>query len=245
MASLDVIIPVFNEGENIVPVLESFRQGIKTDYRVLICYDMDNDDTLPAVRSWSHFSNEKIVFIKNDKRGPHAAVMSGFRASDAPAMMVYPADDDYNAPIVDSMVDEVTKGSSIVCASRFIPGGCMTGCPWVKALLVRVAAWTLFYVGRLPSRDATNGLRMFSKELIKNFDFESTEGFTYSIEILVKAHRDGLKITDVPAQWHQRKAGQSRFKILKWVPGYLRWYFYAFATTYGFVKKKKVLLKEN
>ncbi|MBL7555564.1 MAG: glycosyltransferase [Bdellovibrionaceae bacterium] len=241
MASIDIVIPVFNEGENIVPVLESFRRGIKTDYKVLICFDMDSDDTLPAVKSWSHYSQDKIEFVKNGKRGPHAAVLSGFAASTATAIMVYPADDDYNAGIVDEMFKHVVNGSDIVCASRFVPGGCMKGCPWVKALLVRVAAWTLFYIGRLPSRDATNGLRMFSGKLIKNFHFESTQGFTYSIEILVKAHRQGLQITDVPAEWHQRKVGQSRFNILKWVPGYLRWYFYAFATTYGFRKKNPLL----
>ncbi len=68
--------------------------------------------------------------------------------------------------------------------------------------------------------------------MIKSIPLESEFGFTYSIELLAKTHRLGWKIKDVPARWFQRKHGESRFKVLNWVPYYLRWYFYAFETTF-------------
>jgi hypothetical protein len=52
------------------------------------------------------------------------------------------------------------------------------------------------------------------------------------IELLVKAHRLGWRIGEVPARWLQRAHGASRFQVVKWLPSYLRWYAYAFATTY-------------
>ena len=61
---------------------------------------------------------------------------------------------------------------------------------------------------------------------------ESTEGFTYSIELLVKCHRLGWRIGEVPVEWHERKTGQSRFKVIGWLPSYFRWFKYAFETTY-------------
>ena len=61
---------------------------------------------------------------------------------------------------------------------------------------------------------------------------ESDQGFCYSIELLVKAHRLGWPISELPVRWYERQHGQSRFRVLKWLPAYLRWYFYAFATTY-------------
>ena len=61
---------------------------------------------------------------------------------------------------------------------------------------------------------------------------ESDSGFCYSIELLVKCHRLGWPVAEVPAQWFERKAGESRFRVLGWLPAYLRWYFYAFATTF-------------
>ncbi len=229
---LDIVIPVFNESDNIIPVLESFRKHLKSEYRVLVCYDFEGDNTLPAVKNWTHFDPAKHLFIRNQQRGPHAAVLAGFKASEAPAVLVYPADDDYNAPQIDLMVQTARSGFDIVCASRFAPGGSMRECPWLKSFLVRAAGWSLYHLGRLPTRDASNGLRLFSQKLLRETNFESTEGFTYSIELLVKAHRQARPITEIPVQWFQRKQGESRFKVLKWLPAYLRWYFYAFGTTY-------------
>ena len=57
-------------------------------------------------------------------------------------------------------------------------------------------------------------------------------GFAYSLEILVKCNRLNYKITEIPAQWEERSEGSSRFKIFKWLPQYLKWYKYGFATTW-------------
>ena len=142
-----------------------------------------------------------------------------------------PADDDYNAAIIDGMVRQAEAGCDIVCASRFMPGGTMQRCPWLKSVLVRTAAFTLHYIAGLPARDPTSGFRMFSRRVIEQIDIESDQGFCYSIELLVKAHRLGWRIGEVPALWFERQHGSSRFRVLTWLPAYLRWYFYAFATT--------------
>jgi dolichol-phosphate mannosyltransferase len=230
---LDIIIPVYNEGANIVPTLASIAQSVKTPNRVLICYDREDDDTLPAIRS-NHdaFGDMTIEFMRNRGKGAHGAVMTGLKVGGAPFAVVLPADDDYNAGILDPMVRMAESGCDIVCASRFMLGGSMVGCPWLKALLVRSGNFSLYHLARLPTRDASNGFRLFSRRVIDGIAVESVQGFCYSIELLVKAHRLGWRIGEVPARWFQRAHGQSRFQVLKWLPSYLRWYFYAFATTF-------------
>ena len=232
MHDVDIVIPVFNEGPNIIPVLDSFVTQVRSTYRVLICYDLDSDNTLPEVRNWKHYSPEIVQFVKNPSRGPHAAVRAGFAAAQSSAVLVYMADDDFNAPIVDSMIEKARQGYDVVVASRFIPGGCMKGCPWLKAFLVRAVSFTMHYLARVPVHDATNGLRLFSKKLLREIPLESELGFTFSIELLVKAHRLGYPMTEVPAKWFQRQEGESRFKVFKWAIPYLRWYFYAFGTIF-------------
>jgi len=230
---LDIVIPVYNEGLNIVSTLGALARGLKSPARVLICYDFDEDDTLPAVRSHPEtHAGLEVTFVRNPGRGAHAAVMTGFAASTAPIVVVYPADDDFNAGIVDDMVALVGDGCDIVCASRFMPGGTMQGCPWLKAVLVRTAAFALHHFAKLPTRDPTSGFRMFSRRVIDGIKIESEQGFCYSIELLVKAHRLGWRIAEVPAKWFERSHGTSRFHVLTWLPGYLRWFRYAFATTY-------------
>lgn len=232
-ARLDIIIPVYNEGNIILATLAALKREVKTPSRILICYDREDDDTLSTIKANpERVEGLTIEFVRNRSRGAHGAVMSGFAASQAPFVLVFPADDDFNAGILDAMVTKAEQGYDIVCASRFIPGGCMVGCRWLKALLVRTAAFTLYYIARLPTRDATNGFRLFSRRVIDSIPVESDSGFCYSLELLVKAHRLGLPVADVPAQWFERKQGASRFQVLKWVPAYMRWYMYAFATTF-------------
>jgi dolichol-phosphate mannosyltransferase len=230
---LDIIVPVYNEGANIVPTLASIAAAVKTPNRVLICYDRDDDDTLPAIRdSREALGNLTIEFVRNRGSGAHGAVLTGFAASTAPYLLMFPADDDYNAGMLDALVAEAEAGCDVVCASRFMAGGSMTGCPWLKAMLVRAANFTLYHLARLPTHDASNGFRLFSRRAISQIKIESTRGFCYSIELLVKCHRLGWRIGEVPAQWFQRAHGSSRFQVIKWLPDYLRWYRYAFATTY-------------
>jgi dolichol-phosphate mannosyltransferase len=230
---LDIVIPVYNEGSNILATLGALAREVKTPARVLICYDTEEDDTLPAVRNNPDvYPGLGIVLVRNLNRGAHGAVMAGFAASTAPIIVAYPADDDFNAGIIDSMVALVRDGCDVVCASRFLPGGTMQGCPWLKAALVRTAAFTLHYLALLPTRDPTSGFRMFSRRIIERIEVESDQGFCYSIELLVKAHRLGWRIGEVPARWFERQHGASRFRVLKWLPAYLRWFRYAFATTY-------------
>jgi dolichol-phosphate mannosyltransferase len=228
---LEIVIPVYNEGANIIPVLASLQASVKTPFRVLVCYDRDDDDTLTAIAAHP-MPGMNVTPVKNRGQGAFGAVLTGFAESRAPAVLVFPADDDYNAPRIDEMVAKIGGGAEIVCASRFIPGGCMQDCPWLKNALVRSSAFVLHHVARLPTHDASNGLRMFSRRVIESIPIESMVGFTYSIELLVKTHRLGWRIDEVPFSWFERKAGKSRFKVVKWLPAYLRWFAYAFETTY-------------
>ncbi len=198
---------------------------------MLICYDFDEDTTLLALRCYNDLPFE-IQLVKNVGTGVHGAVVTGFRASTAPAVVVYPADDDYNAGILDYMYQQFQYGCDIVAASRFMPGGSMVGCRWQKAVLVRSVAFTLYFLASLPTHDASNGFRLFSRRVLDTIQIESEAGFTYSLELLVKCHRLGWKIGEVPARWFERKKGASRFRIFEWASAYLRWYFYAFSTTW-------------
>ncbi|HLW23014.1 MAG TPA: glycosyltransferase family 2 protein [Steroidobacteraceae bacterium] len=230
---LDIVIPVYNEGSNILKVLKALDAAVQTPARVLICYDRDDDDTLSTIAEHWTRGRLPIVLVRNRGSGAHGAVMTGLLFGSAPYALMYPGDDDYNAGILDSMVAKAREGNDIVCASRFIPSGSMVGCPLLKACLVRAAATILFHFAGVATRDPTNGFRLFSRRVLEQIKVESTQGFTYSLELLVKTQRLGWGIAEVPAQWFERSAGQSRFRVLRWIPAYLRWVFYAFGTAYG------------
>lgn len=244
MKELDIIIPVYNEGENIISVLNSLKQHVKTPFRVLICYDNEDDNTLPSLNDAKNIGIE-ILTVRNRGVGAHSAVTTGFSYSNASAVIVFPADDTYNAGIIDQMYEKFREGNDIVAASRFANGGCLEGCPFPKSFLVRAASFSLHFFARIPIKDASNGFRLFSRKLIDTVQIESTIGFTYSIELLMKCHRLGWGIAEVPALWYERTKGRSRFRLMKWLPHYLRWYIYGFATTYLGVSPETVRIKDK
>lgn len=209
---IDIVVPVYNEGENILRLLKAFRAEIKTPYRLLVCYDHAEDSTLAALKLPSSV-DEQVVLVKNKFRGAHGAIRSGFQASTAAMVITYMADDDYNAGLIDRMVEMCQAGNDLVAPSRFIPGGVFEGCRWPKSFLVQAASMSLYYLARVPIHDVTNGFRLFSRRLLSTFVLQSTEGFTYSIELLVKCHRLGWKMAELPAAWYERTYGHSRFKV--------------------------------
>ena len=75
--SLEIVIPVFNEGEKILKLMDLFQKNIKTEFRVLFCYDLDNDNLFNYKNELTKFDFE-ILFVKNPKRGPLSAIKEGF-----------------------------------------------------------------------------------------------------------------------------------------------------------------------
>src|SRR3974390_2240185 len=97
---LDIVIPVYNEGANILATLAALNREVKTARRVLICYDMNEDDTLSAIAREPELAAAlDVQYVKNPGRGVHRAILAGFAASEAPFILVYPAADDYNPGI--------------------------------------------------------------------------------------------------------------------------------------------------
>ena len=228
---LEIAIPIYNEGEKVIKLLEKFQSLINTKFRVLLCYDDENDNIFHYTVSLKKLDFE-VILVKNLEKGPCSAIKQGLYYGDSDCVIVYPADDFLNIRIIDQMYLSFKKNNDIVVASRFIKGGSMIGCPLIKSILVRVASSSLYILSSIPVRDASNGFRLFSRKLLNTVTIESKVGFAYSLELLTKCNRLKLNISEVPAQWEERSEGSSRFKIFKWLPEYLKWYFYGLCTTW-------------
>ena len=96
---LDILIPVFNENEIIIDTIKNILSVVKSDYRILICYDYDADPTLKIIKE--NFPNQnRIVFVKNYSKGFITAIISGFKNSSAQSVMIFMADDHINHNII-------------------------------------------------------------------------------------------------------------------------------------------------
>lgn len=225
---LSMVMPVFKEGEAVEPVIRTLTAGVGTTHEILVVYDFDEDPTVPVI---DRLSSElpTVRGHRNDLgRGVLNAMKAGIAASRGEFVLVTMADGSDEPAIVDSMVARARAGADVVAASRYMPGGRQIGGPRLKRLMSRAAGLSLHWFAGVPTHDPTNNFKLYSKRFLDTVRIDSTAGFELALELTVKATIDGRRVDEVPTTWRDRTAGESNFKLRKWLPHYLRWYGRAF-----------------
>ncbi len=225
---ISIVIPVFHEEKTIIELLRQITDKVKNSYEVFIIYDQTNDPTVSVVKKYLISSKSKnILLAKNSTgngRGVTNAIKTGFFKARGKAVVAVMADLSDDLSDIDKMYKKISQGYDIICGSRYMKGGKKIGGPMLKTFLSKTAGLTLHYLFKLPTHDATNAFKMYRKTLLEKIQIESTGGFEYSLEITLKAFKKGYKIGEIPTVWYDRPAGKSNFKLLRWLPKYLKAY---------------------
>jgi glycosyltransferase involved in cell wall biosynthesis len=227
---ISVILPVYNEEGNIAACLRGLAKALDgLDHELLVCYDFDEDTTLPAIARMEN-KPAAVKLIRNSLgRGPAHAIRAGFQAARGDVLVVTMADLSDPPEAIRAMARKIREeGADVVSGSRYMDGGSQTGGPWLKTFLSRTAGRSLHCLAGLGTHDATTNFRAYSRRFIESVRIESEHGMELALELTVKAHRTGYRVDEVPSSWQDRSAGESRFRLWKWLPRYLRWYLLAF-----------------
>jgi dolichol-phosphate mannosyltransferase len=226
---LTIVIPVYNEGANFPGLWSEMTEHLNFPFTAFVAYDFDADDTLPVVQQIIGQGEARLKLVKNTYgRGVVGAIRSGFDAAPAGPVLVVMADLSDDLGQVSKMLELYRRGSHIVVGSRYMKGGRLIGGPWFKQLLSRLSGLSLCWLRGMPTHDATNAFKIYDRAMLDAIQIESKGGFELSLEITVKAFLAGYTISETPSTWRDRTAGTSRFKLWKWLPHYLKWYFMAF-----------------
>lgn len=221
---LAIVLPVYNEGEAVEPVLRALAAGVHTSHELVVVYDFDGDTTVPVV---ARLASEipGLRGLRNDLgRGVLNAMKAGIAATTAPYVLISMADGSDEPFDVDPMVELARSGADVVSASRYMTGGRQIGGPPLKHLMSRTAGLTLHWFAGVATHDPTNNFKLYSRRFLETTQIESTAGFELALELTVKATLAGRRVDEVPTTWRDRTAGQSNFKLRKWLPHYLHWY---------------------
>jgi glycosyltransferase involved in cell wall biosynthesis len=221
---ISLVVPVFNEADNIVPFLRDVEAAVHEPHEVLLVYDFLEDTTLPAVAAMQPTSPHVRLVHNTLGRGVLNALKAGFQASRGDVVIVMMADRSDEPRDVAPMARLVRAGADVVAGSRYMRGGRQVGGPLLKRFLSRLAGVSLHYLAGLPVHDATNNFRAYSRRVVEQIPIEGEVSFALALELTLKAHWRGWKLAEVPTIWRDRTAGQSRFKLWAWLPHYLRWY---------------------
>ena len=223
-----VVIPVYNEGEAIMPCLDRILRAVSSPCEILIVYDMPGDSTVPYIDKASRADSRVRGVLNTYGRGPANAIRFGFDAAQSPVTVVTMADGSDDPRQIDELARLVERGVVVAAASRYMPGGQQVGGPRMKRALSRCAGKSLHLLARVGTRDATNSFKAYSTEFVRQVGIDSRSGFEIGLELTVKATRLRLPVAEIPTIWLDRSLGDSRFQLVHWLPSYLHWYRRAF-----------------
>jgi dolichol-phosphate mannosyltransferase len=225
---VSIVIPVYQEGEHIIGCLERILREVTLPCEVLVVHDMPEDTTVPYVQKVAEEDDRVRAVLNTYGRGPANAIRFGITASTADVAVVTMADGSDDPRQIDDLARLVDRGVVVAAASRYMPGGQQVGGPRLKRAMSRWAGRTLHWFARVGTRDATNSFKAYSTQFVRDVEIESRTGFEIGLELTAKANRLRLPVAEIPTIWLDRQLGDSQFDLGRFMPGYLRWYFFAF-----------------
>jgi dolichol-phosphate mannosyltransferase len=225
---LSVVIPAYNEGEHIVPVLERLFEAVLLPCEVLVVVDDEADTTRPVVQRLAQREPRLNCLINTYGRGPANAIRYGIDHATTPVAVVTMADGCDDVRQIDDLVRLVERGVAVAAASRYMAGGQQVGGPLLKGMMSAGAGRSLRLLARVGTRDATNSFKAYSTAFVRAVGIDSRDGFEIGIELTAKAKRLRLPIAEIPTIWLDRHDGLSNFRVAAWLPKYVRWYRFAF-----------------
>jgi glycosyltransferase involved in cell wall biosynthesis len=226
---VSIVVPVYNEGDSVIPFLDRLFESVQLPAEVLVVFDAPDDTTVPHLEAYAQREPRLVPVLNTDGRGPARALRFGIRRAAADVVVVTMADGSDDPRQVDELARLVERGMTIAAASRYAPGGQQVGGPILKSTLSRLAGLSLHWLARVGTRDATNSFKAYRKSFVEEVGIESDAGFEVGIELVAKARRHRRLVAEIPTiSLAERLEGESNFKLWKWLPRYLHWYRYAF-----------------
>ena len=242
---LALIIPIYYEEKNIPDLLDEISKKIKIPIKLYFVYDLEEDPTLVVLKSSLKKYNLNFSLIKNIYgRGALNAIRTGIEIFEEEACVIVMGDCSDDLSSINGMYGLFCQGFHLVCASRYMRNGKQIGGSAVKRLLSYTAGISLYLLTSIPTHDPTNSFKLYSKKLTKKISIESKGGFEVGLEILTKAHILNFSISEVPTIWKDRYEGTSKFKLFRWMPNYLKWYFILLLKKPFFLRRKKIIYNE-
>ncbi|MGH3422031.1 MAG: glycosyltransferase family 2 protein, partial [Streptosporangiaceae bacterium] len=135
---VSVVVPAYNEGEQVVSVLDRLFESVRLAAEVLVVVDSADDTTVPVAEEYAQKEPRLRCLVNTYGRGPANAIRFGIDVASAPVVVVTMADGCDDARQIDELVRLVERGVAVAAASRYMPGGQQVGGPVLKGALSRL-----------------------------------------------------------------------------------------------------------
>ena len=218
-----VVIPTYNEKENIRKLIDSIL-SLKIDgLNVLVVDDNSPDGTSNEVKA---FKDKKVhLLLREGNRGRGLAGKDGFSwamASNADYIIEMDADFSHDPKCIPEMLRRI-KNCDVVLGSRLVKGGRDIGRGLWRRMITRIANLYIGIILGLPILDCNSGFRCFRSDVFKKIKTDNifSEGPAIVQEVLYKCHIAGFKLCEMPIVFRERVRGKSSLTLSKLIKGYI------------------------
>ncbi len=209
-----IVIPTFNERENITDLLRTLRSTIP-DAHVFVIDDLSPDGTGAAAEAVANELGHISVVHRSGKPGLGAAYRHGFGlAFEQGFDVIVSMDSDFShdPSVIPVMLELLAQGADVVIGSRYVVGGGTQDWPWRRRMLSR---WGNRYTGVLLGakvRDCTAGFRAYRADVLRSIEPSSTsaEGYAFLTELTRRLAHSGANIIETPILFKDRERGTSK-----------------------------------
>lgn len=216
MSDCLVIIPTFNERENIVRMIETVF-SLPHPFHVLIVDDGSPDGTATLIKEQQRVFPDKLFLIeRKGKLGLGTAYIAGFRWGLAREYQYFfEMDADFSHPPADlvRLYEACAKqGADLAVGSRYVRGGKLENWPMDRILLSYGASLYVRVITGMPVKDPTAGFVCYRRRVLETMDLEAIRfiGYAFQIEMKFTARRLGFSIVEVPITFSDRIEGSSK-----------------------------------
>ncbi len=209
-----LVLPTYNEAENIAGFVEAARAKLPAAARVLIVDDNSPDGTgAIADRLAAEHANVEVLH-RARKEGLGPAYIAGFRHTlAAGAELVLEMDSDFSHdPAYLPRLLEAADRADLVLGSRYVPGGGVRDWGPLRRTVSRGGSTYARLVLGVGVRDLTGGFKCFRREVLEAIDLDSVQarGYAFQVEMTYRAIQHGFRVVEVPIVFRDRRAGDSK-----------------------------------
>ncbi|MFT4186060.1 MAG: polyprenol monophosphomannose synthase [Micrococcaceae bacterium] len=216
-----VIIPTFNERENLPIITKRIRDSVP-DSHILVVDDNSPDNTGDVADALAKADSYIHVMHREKKNGLGGAYVEGFTwgiSNGYELLVEMDADGSHQPEQLPLLLTESKKGADLVIGSRYVKGGKVINWPLFRlALSFGGNLYTRILMGT-GIRDITAGYRVYTKDCLEKIEYETVEssGYSFQTELARRAYKSGCKIVEVPITFIEREIGESKMdsKIAK------------------------------
>ncbi len=243
-----VIIPTYNEKENITNILEAIF-SLQEDFHILVIDDSSPDGTAEIVKKLAQkFPGQLFLEERKGKLGLGTAYIYGFRwAFSRGYSYIFEMDADFSHSPKD--LDRLYKackfgGADVAVGSRYVRGGGNINWPWDRILISKGASIYTRLITWMPVRDSTAGFVCYRKEVLQTINLDEIKfvGYAFQIEMKYASWKLGFKIREVPIIFEDRKFGVSKMNkgiVKEGILGVLKLRWYSLFKNYNVRVKKE------